>query len=67
MQPKFKEGDRVVLAAMPENGIFEPETATVLEFEGNETYMVEVDTEYRLDIHDDGLREVTEDQMEPLK
>ena len=64
MSHNFNDGDRVVLRAMPENGIFNPEYATVLEYEGDGMYMVEVDEEFKIDMFDDGLREVSEDQME---
>lgn len=66
---KFSKGDRVVLIATPEFP-FE-ERGKVLDYEGDDMYMVEVDQDDRKDPDgnpdptDDGLRECSEDQMRP--
>lgn len=76
-KPKFKPGQLVLLHADPKD--FDPpqprdEVATILEYEGNGTYMVEVPQCLRFDddgkpakpYTDDGLREVGEDQIFPI-
>ena len=68
----FKEGQRVRLAEQVEQGIPE-EFGIVLgtsdiwtTIQGRTVYVVCLDEEYRADKFDDGLREVTEDQMETV-
>lgn len=63
---QFKENDRVKLKAMPENGVGE-ELATVIAYEGDNVYFVEIDEEYAHDKYDDCYREVTVDQIEALE
>jgi hypothetical protein len=59
----MKAGDRVKLKANPQEG-WEEEFGVILGIEANGTIMVEVDNEYRTECDADGLREVTEDQLE---
>jgi hypothetical protein len=59
---KFKKGQRVRLKADPVEG-FPEEVGTVDGPDGNGTYVVTVDSQYRIGKFDDGLREVTPDQM----
>lgn len=55
-------GKRVLLAAMPENGV-EEEVGTVIEDYGDGMLMVDVEPKYRVDAFDDGLRECSTDQI----
>ena len=58
----FRPGDRVILAADPEEG-WPEERGEVQGKSGKTTWIVQVDEEFRQDGFDDGLREVTADQM----
>lgn len=58
-------GDRVVLAAN-EDESWEREHATVLDVQPNGTITVEVDKDERDGPQDDGLREITVDQIEDV-
>jgi hypothetical protein len=62
MKPKFKNGQQVIL---PKNDVegFPYAEGTILEYEGNDLYMIEVDEEFLEGTHDDGLREVLEEFM----
>lgn len=57
---KFRNADRVVLTPFEGQPAQE---ATVLEAEGRRMYLVSLDTKYRDGSSDDGLRELSEDQM----
>lgn len=59
----FHEDDRVRLKADVEEG-WDEELATVCGPSGDTTYIVRVDDEFREFNDSDGLREVTDDQME---
>lgn len=63
--PKFHDNQRVGLKANAAEG-WDAECGTVLGYQGNELYTVEVDEKYRSERGDDGIREVTEDQMVAL-
>jgi hypothetical protein len=60
---RFATDSRVRLLANDEEG-WPEEFGVVLSHDGDAGYMVAVDEQYRDGPHDDGLREVTEDQME---
>jgi ribosomal protein L21E len=62
---QFKEGDRVKIIANEEEG-WPEEVGTVLGYSGNDTYVVEVDEEYRDCDYDDGMREPLVDDIEKL-
>ena len=62
--PKFKEGDRVILDAVPEYGLPE-EHGTVICHEDDYPGMYFVEVDEKMDLHDDALREVHEDQLKP--
>lgn len=54
-------GQRVILAAMPEEGLAE-ERGVLLDIQGD-TALVQVDAAYKMDILDDGLRECPIEQV----
>lgn len=60
---KYKEGDRVRLLPWEDQP---EEVGTVCGDPVNEMYIVALDEEYIKEKGDDGLRELSEDQMEPL-
>lgn len=71
-QPNFMEGDYVRLKANPDEGF--PEEFGVVEWDegepnahGQHFYTVKVDDKYREGPEDDGVREVTSDQMELVR
>jgi hypothetical protein len=59
-QHSYRVGDRVILCADPEEG-WERQEARILATQPKRMYTVEVEPE---DERDDGLREITEDQIE---
>lgn len=59
----FKEGQRVVLKANPKEG-WKREEGVIDGPSGPGVWMVTVDRKYRLGQDDDGIREVTADQIE---
>ena len=61
----FEPGDRIRLRADEDEG-WEAEEGTVMGMSGDTTWIVLVDPEYLTGPEDDGLREVTDDQMEEL-
>lgn len=54
---KFQSGDRVVLAAVPEEGWVE-EHGEFVAYEGNGMCLVQIDQRHLQDEHDDGFREI---------
>jgi len=62
---KFKEGDRIKLKANVKEG-WNEEFAVVDGYSGRSCYVVTVDKKHRQDTLDDGIREVTTNQMVKL-
>lgn len=56
---KYKPSQKIILKENPEEGWSEQE-ATIVEYEGNGMYIVDVTPEYK---GDDGIREVHEDNI----
>ena len=62
---KFKEGDRIKLKANVKEG-WKEEFGIVDGYSGGSCYVVTIDRMYRCDELDDGIREVTTNQMVKL-
>lgn len=60
----FWKGDRVILRAMEDNP---RETGTVVAYEGDGLYLVEVDNKYKGPDDPDGLREVLDKYLRLLQ
>ena len=58
----FLEGQRVILPANKEED-WPEEQGVIVEYEGDEMYIVEVDRKYLMDDEDDGIREVHADAI----
>lgn len=73
---RFNPGDRVRLLPQPEDGAPDEELlGTIIEYEGSQLYMVQVDEQFRdndltplddFQTFDDGLREVMDEHLAPL-
>ncbi len=65
---EIKNGDRVRLSEFWDEGeLIDPEqNATILGLEANGVIMVKIDAEFRTDHTDDGLREITLDQIKAV-
>lgn len=64
-EQRFNVDQRVRLMPDEAEGWGE-EFGTIEEYEGVGLYLVRVDDKYRVDAADDGLREVNDDNLEPV-